>query len=208
MTIFLSQPTGDGIYDTGYARLLTLLREAGCTFAGEEETTTKTSTSPGAGVYGSVYAGLLSEFPEGSRKVLDTSKGAVIVTNQQGVLYAINAKCPHLGLPMKTGEITTIKGDSAAAATAAAVTTPILTCKFHNSQFRLDNGQCVSWCTGVMGIPGTEMVTQLCLFLLIILQASTIILMIKTPYLPSLAVHQLTGCTINSQPTNYCPYTH
>ena len=118
----ISQPTGDGIYDIGYARLLTLLREAGCRFAGEEEeeesrtitsSTTSSSSdvssagaSPGTGVYGSFYAGLLSEYPEGSRKVLDTIKGAVIVTNQQGVLYAVNAKCPHLGLPMKTGEIT------------------------------------------------------------------------------------------------------
>ena len=41
------------------------------------------SPSPSAGVYGSIYAGLLSEYPEGSRKVLDTDKGAVIVTNQQ-----------------------------------------------------------------------------------------------------------------------------
>ena len=96
-----------------------------------------------------MYAGLLSEFPEGSRKILDTSKGAVIVTNQQGVLYAVNAKCPHLGLPMKTGTITTSNN---------AGESPILTCKFHNSQFRLEDGQCVNWCTGVMGIPGTEMV--------------------------------------------------
>ena len=99
-----------------------------------------------------MYAGLLSEFPEGSRKILDTSKGAVIVTNQQGVLYAVNAKCPHLGLPMKTGTITN---------STSAGESPILTCKFHNSQFRLEDGQCVNWCTGVMGIPGTEMVTHL-----------------------------------------------
>jgi hypothetical protein len=92
-----------------------LLREAGCSFAGEEEDETTTTTTSGntdlsatagAGVYGSMYAGLLSDYPEGSRKILESNKGAVIVTNQQGMLYAVNAKCPHLGLPMKTGEIT------------------------------------------------------------------------------------------------------
>lgn len=41
----------------------------------------------------------------GERKVVDTEAGAVIVTNVGGSLYAVLAKCPHLGLPMKTGMI-------------------------------------------------------------------------------------------------------
>ena len=45
--------------------------------------------------------GLVSEIPIGERKVLDTKAGTVIVANVDGNFYAVNAKCPHLGLPMK-----------------------------------------------------------------------------------------------------------
>ena len=52
-----------------------------------------------------LFVGTLSEVPPGGRKIVDTPEGAIIVTNQDGNLYAVNAKCPHLGLPMKTGEV-------------------------------------------------------------------------------------------------------
>lgn len=39
----------------------------------------------------------------GERKIVDTEVGAVIVANVEGSFYAVLAKCPHLGLPMKTG---------------------------------------------------------------------------------------------------------
>jgi nitrite reductase/ring-hydroxylating ferredoxin subunit len=35
--------------------------------------------------------------------VLDGPEGAIIVANVKGSFYAVNAKCPHLGLPMKRG---------------------------------------------------------------------------------------------------------
>jgi nitrite reductase/ring-hydroxylating ferredoxin subunit len=95
-----------------------------------------------------VLVGPLADLPDGQRKVIDTPLGAVIVTNQAGSLYAVNAKCPHLGLPMKTGEI----------GPDAVTGQPIITCKFHNSKFNLEDGKCVTWCSGVMGIPGTEKV--------------------------------------------------
>ncbi len=93
-------------------------------------------------VYGDVFAGTRGEIVD--RKVVDTAQGAVIVANQGGKFFAVNAKCPHLGLPMKTGEISTGTDGQ-----------PTITCKFHNSQFNLNDGKCVSWCTGVMGVPGT-----------------------------------------------------
>lgn len=40
---------------------------------------------------------------KGERKIVDTEAGAVIVANVEGSFYAVLAKCPHLGLPMKTG---------------------------------------------------------------------------------------------------------
>ena len=45
--------------------------------------------------------GLASEIEIGERKVIDTKAGTVIVANVDGNFYAVNAKCPHLGLPMK-----------------------------------------------------------------------------------------------------------
>ena len=47
-----------------------------------------------------------------------------------GNVYAINARCPHLNLPMKKGKI----------AVDEATGVPVITCSFHNSKFRLDNG--------------------------------------------------------------------
>ncbi|RYG97076.1 hypothetical protein EON65_53415 [archaeon] len=45
--------------------------------------------------------GFVSEIPKGERKVIATANGAVVVANVDGSFYAVNAKCPHLGLPMK-----------------------------------------------------------------------------------------------------------
>ena len=86
-----------------------------------------------------------------------------------GTFYAVNAKCPHLGLPMKKGQITVENGQ------------PTITCNFHNSKFSLNDGACTAWyvmihnyvnfhqpnhlicisfttafrCTGALGLPGT-----------------------------------------------------
>lgn len=45
--------------------------------------------------------------------------GAVVVANVGGNYYAVNAKCPHLGLPMKRGAIEVEGGE------------PVITCNFH-----------------------------------------------------------------------------
>ena len=52
-----------------------------------------------------LFVGTLSEIPDGGRKIVDSAEGSIIVANQGGNLFAVNAKCPHLGLPMKTGEV-------------------------------------------------------------------------------------------------------
>jgi nitrite reductase/ring-hydroxylating ferredoxin subunit len=33
---------------------------------------------------------------------------------------------------------------------------PCITCKFHGSKFKLEDGSCVEWSESVMGIPGTK----------------------------------------------------
>lgn len=48
-----------------------------------------------------IEVGSVNEIPNGERKIVDTEVGAVIVANVGGSYYAVNAKCPHLGLPMK-----------------------------------------------------------------------------------------------------------
>ena len=75
---------------------------------------------------------------------MDTDAGAVIVANVGGEFYAVLAKCPHLGLPMKTGNIAAPGGE------------PQITCKFHGSTFSLKDGACKAWSESVFGIPGTE----------------------------------------------------
>lgn len=88
----------------------------------------------------------VGEIKNGERKIIDINDKAatVILTNMNGNYYAVNAKCPHLGLPMKTGEIEV--GDNGV---------PTITCKFHNSKFQLNDGTCTEWCTGVLGIKNT-----------------------------------------------------
>lgn len=56
------------------------------------KTTTLSATIP---------VGLISEIPNGERKIIDTTSGAIIIANVDGSFFAVNAKCPHLGLPMK-----------------------------------------------------------------------------------------------------------
>lgn len=95
-------------------------------------------------LYGKVEVGKTSEIPSGERKIVDTNAGSVIVTNVGGSFFAVNAKCPHLGLPMKKGAIGTDETGQ-----------PTITCNFHNSKFSLKDGSCQQWCSGVLGIPNT-----------------------------------------------------
>ena len=88
---------------------------------------------------------------EGGRTIMKTKEGTVIVTKQRGKFYAVNARCPHMGLPMKRGTIEVDKDSGEAC----------ITCNFHNSKFSLADGECKVWCNQVFGIPGTEGVAKL-----------------------------------------------
>ncbi|CAJ1431800.1 unnamed protein product [Effrenium voratum] len=59
---------------------------------------------------------------EGDRVVVDGNDGPIVVAKIDGRYYAVDAKCPHLGLPMKKGQI------------ESGPDGPKLTCNFHNSQ--------------------------------------------------------------------------
>ena len=83
----------------------------------------------------------------GDRRVISTEDGDVVVTTVKGKVYALGAACPHQGYAMTKGTIEI--GDDGA---------PMLHCSLHNSKFRMDNGECVEWCKGVLGIPGTGII--------------------------------------------------
>jgi nitrite reductase/ring-hydroxylating ferredoxin subunit len=99
----------------------------------------------------SLDCGPAASFAEGERRIVDYEKGAaIIVAKVNGRIFAIDARCPHLGLPMKRGTISSgVNGDD-----------PTITCNFHNSVFSLNDGSCKTWCSKVMGIPGTEWIAS------------------------------------------------
>lgn len=76
---------------------------------------------------------------EGEREIIDGPNGPILVTKVAGTYYAVDAKCPHLNLPMKKGKISNEGG------------VPTLTCNFHNSCFEMKSGKCTKWVTGALG---------------------------------------------------------
>lgn len=71
----------------------------------------------------SFQVGTVSELPPGERKSTKVGDEDVLVVNHKNTIYALSPKCPHLGLPMKTGEIS----DDG----------PCITCKFHGTESHL-----------------------------------------------------------------------
>eukprot|EP00438_Fugacium_kawagutii_P034603 Skav225835 [mRNA] locus=scaffold345:66586:69251:+ [translate_table: standard] len=67
---------------------------------------------------------------EGDRVIVDGDDGPIVVAKIDGKYYAVDGKCPHLGLPMKQGKIE--NGPEG----------PTLTCNFHNSEFNMKSGVC------------------------------------------------------------------
>lgn len=76
---------------------------------------------------------------EGDRVIVDGDNGPIVVAKIDGKYYAVDAKCPHLGLPMKQGKI------------ESGPDGPTLTCNFHNSEFNMNTGVCTRWVTGALG---------------------------------------------------------
>jgi nitrite reductase/ring-hydroxylating ferredoxin subunit len=76
---------------------------------------------------------------EGEREIIDGTNGPILVTKVAGSYYAVDATCPHLGLPMKKGKIDSDGGVAT------------ITCNFHNSCFELSTGKCTKWVTGALG---------------------------------------------------------
>jgi nitrite reductase/ring-hydroxylating ferredoxin subunit len=77
---------------------------------------------------------------EGEREIIDGPDGPILVTRVAGGYYAVDATCPHLGLPMKKGKIEDNGGKTT------------ITCNFHNSCFDMKTGKCEKWVTGALGV--------------------------------------------------------
>jgi nitrite reductase/ring-hydroxylating ferredoxin subunit len=71
-----------------------------------------------------------TRLPEGAREVVDVEGESVLLVRHQGQLYAVAARCPHMGAPLKNGHITE---------------DGFLVCPWHRSAFHLRTGDVASW---------------------------------------------------------------
>lgn len=66
--------------------------------------------------------------PEGGIAAVELARASVLLTRQRGKVRAYPNACPHLGMPLDTGEV-----DSG-----------ILQCRYHGFRFVLDSGECIT----------------------------------------------------------------
>lgn len=66
--------------------------------------------------------------PEGGRASKMTEDALIVVFRVEGALYAIDARCPHVGAPMDEGFL---EGT-------------VLTCPFHGARFDIATGQTIN----------------------------------------------------------------
>ncbi len=71
-----------------------------------------------------------SHLPEGARKVVQAEGKSVLLIRYRGQVYAVAAKCPHMGASLEKGRIT----DDGA-----------IVCPFHRSAFDLRTGDVKDW---------------------------------------------------------------
>ncbi len=71
-----------------------------------------------------------SRLPEGAREVVQADGKNILVIRHRGQVYAIAARCPHMGAPLKGGRLT----DDGA-----------IVCPWHRSAFDLRTGDVKEW---------------------------------------------------------------
>jgi len=71
-----------------------------------------------------------SELKENTRRVVTHGDNQILLINHKGELHAVNNRCPHLGFPLKSGNI-----DNA----------NCIHCPFHRSAFNLNTGDVAEW---------------------------------------------------------------
>jgi nitrite reductase/ring-hydroxylating ferredoxin subunit len=79
----------------------------------------------------------VSALPEGEREVVSIEDQKILlIHHSDGEIYAVQNKCPHMGVGLKKGEIS----DHA------------LTCPLHRSVFDLETGEVKAWVTWPPGV--------------------------------------------------------
>ena len=72
----------------------------------------------------------VSDIVENSRTVVEVGEYKVLVIHSGGRFFAVNNRCPHMKLPLKSGKMT---DDHA------------IVCPFHHSAFDLETGDVKEW---------------------------------------------------------------
>ena len=72
----------------------------------------------------------VAELPENSRKVVQLGGTKILLLNQNGSIYAVDNRCPHLKLKMSKGKVT---ADGS------------IVCPWHRSAFELSTGKVKDW---------------------------------------------------------------
>lgn len=78
----------------------------------------------------------IGSFVEGKNLCVKAQGVNVVLIKANGKIYAVENKCPHLGLPLGRGKI-----ENGA-----------IVCPFHGSRFDIRTGENTDWVTGVVGM--------------------------------------------------------
>jgi nitrite reductase/ring-hydroxylating ferredoxin subunit len=81
-----------------------------------------------------------SQVKEGELLAVKAENRKVILTRVEGKVYAVENKCPHLGMPLAKGKVC----DRA------------VTCRWHGATFDLTTGANIKWVDSFVGIPLPE----------------------------------------------------
>jgi len=79
----------------------------------------------------------VAELHEGKGHCVKAGDIKLVIVKWQGAIYALENKCPHLGLPLGKGKI---EGGE-------------IVCPFHGSRFDIKTGANTDWIAAVAGIP-------------------------------------------------------
>jgi nitrite reductase/ring-hydroxylating ferredoxin subunit len=81
-----------------------------------------------------------SQVKEGELLPVKVENQKVMLTRVDGKVYALENKCPHLGMPLNSGK----------------VCNNAVTCRWHGATFDLTTGENIQWVGSFVGIPLPE----------------------------------------------------
>ncbi len=85
----------------------------------------------------------LSEFPPGTRQIIDVNGTSIGVFNIKGNLYALRNSCPHHGAPLCLGKVTGTTLASKPFEVLYGREDEIVKCPWHGWEFDIETGRSV-----------------------------------------------------------------